>query len=184
MAKQTCLQSLAAQTKKKPKSVLFPSLRKKNYKVDTGAPTDKKTSFQLAFCCLRKRSQEAQQGSKTSKWNEEIQQGLLALHLFPSAIMGPVFVSTWQWLVWKSHPREDCKQEALAAQKPKSLSSRKSVKAVLERMNCDQSSGFPPSPHHQTGKEGLGGMEGAERKSTHFNHSLTRPRRSRWKRPQ
>ena len=56
-------------TRKKPKSVLSLSLRKKNYKVDTGAPTDKKTPVLFVFCGLRKRSQEAQQGSKTSKWN-------------------------------------------------------------------------------------------------------------------
>lgn len=34
-------------TGKNPKSVLSLSLKKKNYKVDTGVPTDKKTFFQL-----------------------------------------------------------------------------------------------------------------------------------------
>lgn len=75
-----------------PKSVLSLSLRKKNYKVNTGIPTDKKTFFQLVFHGLKKRSQNAQQGSKTSRWNQEIQGVLLALHLSPDAIIRPVFI--------------------------------------------------------------------------------------------
>jgi len=66
----------------------------KNDKVDTGSPTDKKTSFQLVFCGLRKRSQEAQLGRKTSKRNQEIQWHLLAVHLFPNATVRLAFIAT------------------------------------------------------------------------------------------
>lgn len=62
------LVELSYTNKEKAQVSVIPKSQKENYKVDRGAPTDKKTSLQLVFCGLRKRSQKAQQGSKTSKW--------------------------------------------------------------------------------------------------------------------